>query len=65
MGLVVRVSRMHSIWLDSALASAQWSTAVEPNDAQQPAGSELQLAFRGANAVANANLTTDAAFLDA
>ncbi len=64
MDLVVRVSRMHSIWIDSGVA-AQWSTAIEPDAAEQPAGSDLQIAYRGATSVANAALTTDAVALDA
>lgn len=63
--LVVRVSRMHSIWIDSGAATAQWATATEPAAARQPAGTDVQLAFRGATSVSNAALTTDAAAIDA
>lgn len=65
MDLVVRVSRAHSIWIDSGAATAQWSTAIEPAAEGRPAGTEVQLAFRGATGVANAALTTDAAAIDA
>ncbi|MCY2960779.1 MAG: Ig domain-containing protein [Planctomycetota bacterium] len=63
--LVVRVSRMHSIWLDSATAAPSWSVATEPTSASQPAGTEVRLAYRGASNVANPTLTSDASTLDA
>lgn len=63
MDLVIRVSRMHSIWIDSS-AGSQWSVAAEPAASEQPQGAQLELAFRGATAVSGANLT-DADALDA
>jgi len=65
MDLVVRVSRVHSIWLDSGDASPAWSAAIEPSPASLPAGTQVQLAYRGAMAVANVGALTDADSLDA
>ncbi len=64
MDLVVRVSRVHSIWLDSGDASPAWSATIEPSAAALPAGTQVQLAYRGATAVANQGALTDAGQLD-
>jgi hypothetical protein len=65
MDLVIRVSRMHSLWIDTRSANAAYAHAVlEPRAADQPAGTQIVLAFRGATAVSPA-LLSDAGFLDA
>jgi hypothetical protein len=52
---VVRVSRMHTIWLDTVAFTTQHVPAVvEPSAAQQPAGTQIVLAFRGAINVTSA-----------
>jgi hypothetical protein len=51
---VVRVSRMHSIWFDTGLGSPTFfSPVVEPTPTSQPAGTQIVLAYRGANAINN------------
>ncbi len=48
--LVLRVSRMHSIWFDTAAANSSFAVpVVEPRASEQPAGTALQLAYRGAS----------------
>ncbi|MFN0008147.1 MAG: Ig-like domain-containing protein [Planctomycetota bacterium] len=64
MDLVVRVSRVHSVWIDARLANASFAPPiVEPAPADQPAGAQVELAFRGANA-AIALVQRDASTLD-
>jgi hypothetical protein len=46
---VVRVSRCHSIWLDSLLASPRYFPPIlAPRPEEQPAGTRVELEFRGA-----------------
>jgi hypothetical protein len=65
MDVVVRVSRMHSIWIDSTTAAPELAVAIEPPAAEQPPGTGIELAFRGAIVVVDASLRTDADALDA
>jgi hypothetical protein len=49
---VVRVSRLHTIWLDTVSFTAHFAPAVmEPQAVFQPAGTQVVLAFRGATNV--------------
>jgi len=67
MDLVLRVSRMHSIWLDSQMNSPTYLPPVlEPRDSDQPTGTSILLDYRGATAMSpgGANIATDATFLD-
>ncbi len=68
MDLVLRLSRIHSIWLDSQINAPTYLTpVVEPRDSDQPLGTRIDLAFRGATIVSpnNSNITLDATFVDA
>jgi len=54
--LVIRVSRMHTIWFDAlAIAGAGTTTyldpIIEPPLSEQPSGTNIVLAFRGADAI--------------
>ena len=60
--LVVRDSRSHAIWIDAG-TPASWASAAEPADADQPAGTSIEVAYRGATAIANAALTQNASAL--
>jgi len=72
MDLVVRVSRSHSVWFlaNNPLTQAPFANPrfappiVEPRNAEQPAGTQVKLAFRGATAVGGAERSS-AALLDA
>jgi hypothetical protein len=65
MDLVVRVSRVHSIWFDVISGTVQYATpVVEPRPSDQPGGTEARIDFRGASAITNQNLLTDATLLD-
>jgi hypothetical protein len=65
MDLVVRVSRVHSVWIDTQSSNATYApTVVEPATADQPAGTQIVLAYRGATLVTG-SILTDAAVLDA
>ncbi len=49
MDLVTRVSRVHTIWFDTTFPSPTYAVpVVEPAPADQPAGTQVILAFRGA-----------------
>jgi hypothetical protein len=51
--LVVRVSRAHTIWLNTKAVTPTFSPpVVEPRSDDQPLGTQIILAYRGANAVA-------------
>jgi hypothetical protein len=76
-GLVTRISRIHTIWFDVKEQGSFVTTAtfaqpvVEPPPADQPSGTEVVLAFRGASNIAgldNGNppddITTNALNLD-
>ena len=65
MDLVVRVSRVHGVWIDTLLASPSFvPPIVEPAAADQSAGTQVELAFRGATA-AIPLVRSDASILDA
>ena len=68
MDLVLRVSRMYSIWLDTQFLTPTFlPPVIEPRQSDQPTGTSIQLNYRGAIAVspAGANIATDANFIDA
>ena len=48
---VVRVSRAHTVWFDTGVAQAFGPAVVEPAPQFQPAGTQVALAFRGADAI--------------
>ena len=51
---VVRVSRAHTVWLDTGGATSAFADPViEPAPNLQPSGTSVAVAFRGASAVAN------------
>ncbi len=65
MDLVVRVSRLHSVWIDTTSVNAAYAPpVVEPAAADQPAGTRIVLAFRGATA-ATSTVQSNANALDA
>ena len=65
MDLVVRVSRVHSVWIDTRLSNASFAPPiVEPSPQDQPPGTHVELAFRGAT-TAIALVQRDASSLDA
>ncbi len=66
MDIVLRISRAHSIWFDSTIAAPSYlSPVVEPRDVDQPAGTRIDLAYRGAITVTptTANILRDAGFI--
>jgi hypothetical protein len=66
MDLVVRVSRLNTVWIDTQSANPSYAaTAVlEPQPAHRPPGTQVVLAYRGASSVSPA-LVANAAALDA
>ena len=63
--LVVRVSRLHTVWIDTRYASPTFAQpVVEPHPAEQPPGTQVVFAFRGATA-ATPLVQRDASALDA
>jgi hypothetical protein len=51
---VVRVNRVHTIWVDTALFTAQYQTpSFHPPSAFQPAGTQVVVALRGAPTMTN------------
>ena len=61
---VVRVSVVHSMWFDSGATSgfADWvAPVVEPRPSEQPSGTTVTLAFRGAAAVVDSAAGSGAA----
>lgn len=68
MELVVRVSRLHTIWFDSnavATPVAYSPPVLEPLASEQPDGTQVILEFRGATNVTDDRLKTDATLIDA
>jgi hypothetical protein len=66
MDIVLRISRAHSIWFDSTIAAPSYlAPVVEPRDVDQPAGTRIDLAYRGAITVTptTANILRDAGFI--
>lgn len=50
---VVRVSRFHTVWYDSTAAGVQYAAGViEPVSSEQPSGTTVSVAFRGASDLA-------------
>jgi len=63
--MVIRVSRAFSSWFDSGSSGVRYEEPViEPSPSAQPAGTAIQLAFRGANLVTVANLRWNAEALN-
>jgi hypothetical protein len=68
MDLVLRISRMHSIWLDSGLnAPTYLAPVIEPSTANQPLGTSIDLDYRAATVMTppTAGIATDANLIDA
>jgi hypothetical protein len=68
MDLVLRISRMHSIWLDSGLNAPNYlAPVIEPSTANQPLGTSIDLAYRAATVMTppTAGIATDATLIDA
>lgn len=51
---VVRVSRAHTVWFDTGGAPSFVPAVIEPAAAMQPAGTQVVVAFRGADAITSA-----------
>ena len=50
--LVVRVSRLHTIWFDTGSSTTNFlNPVIEPRFSEQPSGTNLVLAFRGASSI--------------
>lgn len=70
--LVTRISRFHTIWIDTVFAAPTYaSPVIEPNPNDQPAGTQVVLAFRGASLITNTDggsprndITTNAATIN-
>jgi hypothetical protein len=65
--VVLRISRGHSIWVDSLIASPRYSTPlVEPEPGDLPAGTRVVIDYRGADdfVVSNASAPFSAGALD-
>jgi hypothetical protein len=67
--LVLRISRVHTIWFDATVAGASptnYATpVVEPRPQDQPEGTSVVLHFRGATTLTNIPLLTDATKIEA
>jgi hypothetical protein len=61
---VVRVSRAHTAWLDAGGPSSFSPAVMIPPVTDQPAGTKVQLAYRGATLITSPSLAADAANLD-
>lgn len=65
MALVTRVSRIHSIWFDTTFSQATFrAPLLEPEPVDQPAGTSVVLAYRGAIQVLDNGIKTDASTMD-
>lgn len=64
MDLVVRVSRVHTVWFDAQASATFAAPLIEPTAGNQPAGTHVSVASRGALLV-SAALQSDATALDA
>jgi hypothetical protein len=63
--LVTRISRVHSIWFDSGSTAPVYAEPViEPRASEQPDGTQVVLAYRGATQVTNDDLRTDAGVIN-
>ncbi len=57
LALVTRVSRAHSVWFDTGAGYTRYAQPfLEPEQSQQPSGTSIQLAFRGAVAAPEAGI---------
>jgi hypothetical protein len=64
--LVVRISRVHTIWFSTGSTLVQYAPPVlEPRPQDQPEGTQVVLHYRGATTLANNTLLTDATKLEA
>ncbi len=63
---VVRISRLHTTWLDTGAAHDYGPALLEPDITLQPSDTEVVLAFRGASTVtvASGNFIQDATYYD-
>ena len=60
MDLITRISRLHSIWLDTTQSGGVTDfldPVVEPTPSLQPAGTQLVFAFRGASSIGGESIT--------
>ncbi len=68
MSIVTRVSRSHTIWFDTGFNSPTYAEPiVEPAPQEQPAGTELRFAYRGAinvTGAGNSGILNDAQTLE-
>jgi hypothetical protein len=64
--LVVRVSRAHTIWINTPSSTSPVYSApvIEPRSDDQPLGTEIVLNYRGANSVQGGSASTDATMID-
>lgn len=66
--MVTRISRVHSIWFDSnpegTGTPVYTEPVLEPRPIDQPGGTQIVLAYRGATQVQNADLLNDAGTLN-
>lgn len=65
MDVITRISRVHTIWIDTEQGGSVTDfldPVVEPTADQQPSGTELVFAFRGASAILNDSLNKGYAF---
>jgi len=56
MDLITRISRLHSVWFDTGQGGSVTDfldPVVQPSPEEQPTGTQLVFAFRGATAIAN------------
>lgn len=62
---VIRISRVQTVWTSTVLPTPLYAEPViEPRNEKQPAGTSVQLHFRGASNVGNAVAFDDANMLD-
>jgi hypothetical protein len=65
MDVITRISRVHSIWIDTTQGTNSTDfldPIVDPKSDQQPAGTELVFAFRGAVGISSEALNSGRAF---
>ncbi len=52
---VVRVNRVHTIWLDTLASSTFVAPSIEPGPSELPAGTQISMAYRGATQITCTN----------
>jgi hypothetical protein len=65
MDVISRISRVHTIWLDTEQAGAVTDfldPVVKPTPEEQPSGTELVFAFRGASTIVGESIAVNKAF---